>query len=143
MVPDLSPSATTAVNLKRLAVVASCVGVAGVAALAPFGHLGMALFGFLGLGLGLLNTALVQRSAARFAASGDPHRKRRSAGSVLGRLALITALAFVVALLVRPDGLGVFVGLAAFQLLMIFTMSAPLLRELRRSGAEGRSGAEA
>jgi hypothetical protein len=85
-----------------------------------------------GLGLGLFNTALVQRSAARFAASSDPN-KRRFAMSVLTRLALITGLAVALALALRPDGLAVFAGLAAFQLLMIFIASVPLVKELRQS----------
>jgi hypothetical protein len=84
--------------------------------------------------LGLFNTALVQRSAARFAASGDPN-KRRFAVSVLARLALVTALAVGLALALRPDGLAVFAGLAAFQLLMIFIAAVPLVKELRRTQA--------
>jgi hypothetical protein len=87
-----------------------------------------------GLGLGLFNTALVQCSAARFAASSDSN-KRRFAMSVLTRLALITGLAVGLALALRPDGLAVFAGLAAFQLLMIFIASVPLLKELRQSRA--------
>jgi hypothetical protein len=125
----------TAVSLQRLALIAGCLGVAMVAALAPFGYLGIALFGCLGVGLGLLNTVLVQRTARRFAAGDDPHKKRRSAGNVLGRLALITLLAVAFAMLIRPDGLGVFLGLAAFQFVMIFAVAVPLLKELRRTGA--------
>lgn len=131
----MGPSAVTAVSLRRLAVVAACLGVVMIAILTPFGYLGMALFGCLGVGLGVLNTALVQRSAGRFAASADPHQTRRSAGNVLGRLALITLLAFAFAFLVRPDGLGVFIGLAVFQFVMVFAVTLPLVKELRRTGA--------
>jgi hypothetical protein len=53
---------------------------------------------------------------------------------VLGRLTLITALALGLALALRPAGLGVFAGLAAFQLVMIFIASLPLVKELRQSG---------
>ncbi len=126
----------TAVSLQRLALIAGCLGVAMVAALAPFGYLGIALFGCLGVGLGLLNTVLVQRTARRFAASDDPRKKRRSAGNVLGRLALITLLAVAFAMLIRPDGLGVFLGLAAFQFVMIFAVAVPLIKELRRTGVQ-------
>jgi len=79
--------------------------------------------------------ALVQRSAARFAASGNPV-KRRFAMSALARLALITAFAVGLALVLRPQGLAVFAGLAACQLVMIFIASVPLVRELRRSQVE-------
>lgn len=136
MIPDLTASARSAANLGRLAVISACLGGAGVAVLTPFGYLWMALFGCLGLALGLLNMALVRRSAAQFAASADPGSKRRFAVGVLGRLALVTAFAVGLALLVRPDGLGVFAGLAAFQLLMIASASVPLFKELRQSGAQ-------
>ena len=147
MITDVTASTRTSVNLGRAGLVAAGLGVASFVVLAPMGHPLIAAFLCAGLGLGLLNTALVQRSAARFAAIGNPNKKR-FAGAVLGRLALITVLAFSIALLVQPDGLGVFAGLAVFQLLMIFLTSIPLLRELRQSdtpvrpGAEGQSGAQ-
>jgi hypothetical protein len=137
--PDVIISTRTAVSLRRATVIAVCLGAASFVVVAPMGYpLGAAFFCG-GLGLGLLNTALVQRSAARFAASGDPS-KRRFAVAVLLRLALITVLAVGLALVLQPEGLGVFAGLAAFQLLMIFMASAPLIRELRRSQVEGESG---
>ncbi len=126
----------TAVSMRRLAVVAAVLGVVMIAALIPFGLLGVALFGCVGIGLGLLNTALIRRTAERYAASEDPHRKRRSAGNVLGRLAIITLLALGFAVLLRPDGLGVFLGLALFQFVMIFVVTVPLIKEIRRSGAQ-------
>jgi hypothetical protein len=88
-----------------------------------------------GLALGLFNVALVQRSAARFAASGNP-LKRRFAISALARLALISAVAVALALALRPQGLAVFAGLAACQLLMIFVAAVPLVRELRQAQVE-------
>jgi cation transport ATPase len=128
-----SPKA--AVKLRRLVPIAACLGVAGFLVLAPMGYpLAAALF-CAGLVLGLFNIALVQRSAARFAASGNPI-KRRFAMSALGRLALITAVAVGLALVLRPQGLAVFAGLAACQLLVIFVASVPLVRELRQSGLE-------
>ncbi|HSL07415.1 MAG TPA: ATP synthase subunit I [Pseudonocardiaceae bacterium] len=126
----------TAVSMRRLAVIAAVLGVAMIAVLIPFGLLGVALFGCVGIGLGLLNTALIRRTAERYAASDDPHKKRRSAGNVLGRLAIITLLALGFAMLLRPDGLGVFLGLAVFQFVMIFVVTVPLIKELRRSGAQ-------
>lgn len=135
MIPDLGPVRSTG-HLRRLAIVAVCLAVAAVAILAPLGHLAIALFGGLGLGLGLLNMALIQRSAARFAGSDDPHRKRKGAVNVLGRLAVVTVLAVAIALLVRPDGFAVFGGLVMFQFLMIMTTLVPLFREMRRTGAQ-------
>jgi hypothetical protein len=129
------------VNLRRAAVIAACLGAVGIVILALMGYPLAGAFFCGGLGLGLFNTALVQRSAARFAASGDPN-KRRFAVSVLARLALITALAVGLALALRPDGLAVFAGLAAFQLLMIFIAAVPLVKELRQNSAgQSRVGA--
>ncbi|MGH8607293.1 MAG: ATP synthase subunit I [Gammaproteobacteria bacterium] len=135
MIPDLGP-ARSAGHLRRLAIVAVCLTVAAVAIMAPFGHLATALFGCLGLGLGLLNMALIQRSAARFVNSDDPNRKRKGTVNVLGRLAVITAFAVAIALLFRPDGFAVFGGLVVFQLLMIVTTLVPLVKEMRRTGAQ-------
>lgn len=136
MTPELSPSVQAATSLRRLAVIAGGIGVVGVAVLAPMGHLGLALFGLLGLALGLGNIALVHRSAARFAGSEDLHRKRRSAGGVLGRLAVISLIAVAIAALVRPEGLGVLMGLVVFQFVMIATTLVPLVKELWRTGAQ-------
>ncbi|MGH3720413.1 MAG: hypothetical protein ACRDRI_16520 [Pseudonocardiaceae bacterium] len=125
--------AKAVVNLRRAAPLAACLGAAGFVVLAPMGYPLAAVFFCGGLGLGLFNTALVQRSAARFAASGDPD-KRRFAVAVLARLTLVTGLAVGLALLLRPEGLAVFAGLAALQLLIIFIASVPLVKELRQSG---------
>jgi hypothetical protein len=133
--PDVIPTKAV-VNLRRAAPIAACLGAASFVLLAPMGYPLAAVFFCGGLGLGLLNTALVQRSAARFAVSGDPN-KRRFAVAVLARLTLITGLAVGLALALRPEGLAVFAGLAALQLLMIFIASVPLVKELRQSGVGG------
>ena len=132
---EVTVSAKSAVKFGRVVPIAAGLGVASFLVLVPMGYpLAAALF-CAGLGLGLCNMALVQRSAARFAASGNPI-KRRFAMSALARLAVISALAVGLALVLRPQGLAVFAGLAACQLLMIFVASVPLVRELRRSGVE-------
>lgn len=128
---------TMAADLRRVSILAAGLAVGGVAAAVAVGRPWMGAFGVLGLLLGLLNAILVRRSAARFAITDSP-RKSTFAASALGRLALITALAFVFVLIVRPDGLGVFLGLAAFQLLMIGVGLVPLLKELRSSEGLGK-----
>jgi uncharacterized protein (DUF58 family) len=137
--PDVTATTKTVVNLRRAMPIAAGLGAASFVVLTPMGYPLMAAFFCGGLGLGLLNTSLVQRSAARFAASAAPD-KRRFAVSVLARLTLITAIAVSLALALQPEGLGVFAGLAVFQLLMIFIASVPLVRELRQSGVGGSSG---
>jgi hypothetical protein len=137
--PDVTAPTKSVVTLRRAVPIAAGLGAVSFVVLAPMGYPLAALFFCGGLGLGLLNTSLVQRSAARFAVSGDPN-KRRFAVSVLARLSLITALAVGLALALQPEGLGVFAGLAVFQLVMIFIASVPLVRELRQSGVGGSPG---
>jgi hypothetical protein len=137
--PDVTATTKSVVNLRRAMPIAAGLGAVSFVVLAPMGYPLTAVFFCGGLGLGLLNTSLVQRSAARFAASGDPN-KRKFAVSVLARLTLITALAVGLALALQPEGLGVFAGLAVFQLLMIFIAMVPLVRELRQSGVGGSPG---
>ncbi|MGH3514191.1 MAG: hypothetical protein ACRDQI_17355 [Pseudonocardiaceae bacterium] len=137
--PDVTATTKSVVNLRRAMPIAAGLGAVSFVVLAPMGYPLTAVCFCGGLGLGLLNTSLVQRSAARFAASGDPN-KRKFAVSVLARLTLITALAVGLALVLQPEGLGVFGGLAIFQLLMIFIATVPLVRELRQSGVGGSPG---
>lgn len=125
-VPDVARG-----NLRRSIIMASCLGVVAVLVTGLLGHVLMGLFACVGLALGALNTFLVQRAVVRYAASEAPNKKARFTRSVFGRLALITVLAVGVALLVRPDGLGVFAGLAFFQLLMIGGASVPVYKQLK------------
>jgi hypothetical protein len=118
-------------NLRRSAIMAACVGVVAVVVTGLLGHVLMGLFACVGLALGALNTFMVQRSVVNYAASEAPNKKARFTRSVLGRLALITVLAVGLALIVRPDGLGVFGGLAFFQLLMVGGASVPVFKQLK------------
>jgi hypothetical protein len=52
---------------------------------------------------------------------------------VLGRLSGITIFSIALALLLRPDGLGVFAGLAVFQILMLVGAALPVFRSMRPS----------
>ena len=128
---------TMAADLRRVTVMAAVVAVVGVVLTIVIGNPLMGVFAVLGLALGLLNAVLVRRAAARFAITDSP-RKATFAVSALGRLALITVLAVGFALIIRPDGIGVFIGLAAFQLLMIGAGLVPLLKELRASEDLGK-----
>ena len=59
--------------------------------------------------------------------------KKRLSYGVLMRLSAITLLAFGFAFLVRPDGFGIFAGLAVFQILMLVGAALPVFRSLRPS----------
>lgn len=121
-----------AANLRRSVMVAAVFGALAILVLALLGHPWAGVFVCIGMALGAVNNALLQRSVVRFTRSPQMGRSQFS-GRVLVRLGLITLLAFAVALLVRPDGFGVFAGLAGFQVLMLLGASVPVFRSLRQS----------
>ena len=81
--------------------------------------------------LGVVNMQLVQRSLASSIEAGEPNRKALTM-SMLRRLVVVSAIAFAIALIYQPYGWVVFVGLAAFQLLIMSTVFGGLIREVRR-----------
>jgi hypothetical protein len=131
--PVLTVPMIAAANLRRSAILAACFGGAALLVTSLLGHPLMGLFVLVGLALGAANTALVQRSVVRFATSAAADKKRRFTMGVLGRLGLITVVALACVLITRPDGLGSFVGLALFQLVMLGGATVPLIKELRQS----------
>ncbi len=129
MVPGYTPPVTRA-TLRRSAIGTVVAGLVAFAVLAPMGYGGYALFGCVGLALGLLNSYLTMRSVLRFAETKPS--KARFSGSVLGRLALVTVIAFAVALLFPPTAIAVFGGLIMFQFLGIASSLLPLIKEIRQ-----------
>lgn len=117
-------------TFRRSAIAAAVVAVVALAVLLPMGLGLYAVFGAVGLGLGVLNSWLVMRAVLNYAAAQPT--KATFSRSVLGRLALITVLAFGCALLVRPEGLGVFAGLAVYQFLSVACSMLPLIKETRK-----------
>ena len=118
-------------TLRRSIIMASCMGAAAVLVTGLLGHILIGLFACVGLALGALNTFMVQRAVVTYAASPYANKKARFTRSVLGRLGLVTVIALGVAALFRPDGLGVFGGLAFFQMLMLGGATVPVIKQLR------------
>ena len=128
-----APSYTPPVTLATFRLAALMAGVVSAVAVVVLVLVGYPLFGLflvVGVALGMLNMRLAVRSVARFATS-RPSRARFS-GSVLGRLAVITVVALVLAWLVRPAGIAIFGGLALFQVLAIVSSMLPLIKEIRQ-----------
>jgi hypothetical protein len=119
-------------NLRRAIFMGSFLGLASIVVLGLLGHVFAGVFACVGLALGALNTWMVQRSVVTYANSDAGNKKMRFTRSVFGRLALITVLALGCALLLRPDGLGVFVGLAIFQMLMLGGSLVTTFRQLKQ-----------
>lgn len=132
MQPELTVPAVADVNFRRSVVVACVLGAVALVVSVPLDFVLTAVFGCIGLALGMLNSRLVQLSVVRFARNVADRPKRQFIGSVVGRLTLITLLALGLALLFRPAGLGVIVGLAVFQLLMIVVAAMPMIKEMKR-----------
>lgn len=131
MQPELTVPTVADGNFRRSVVVGCVLGLVALVVSVPLGQVLAALFGCIGLALGMLNSRLVQLSVVRFAQGASSRPKRQFIGSVVGRLTLITLIALSLALLFQPDGLGVIVGLAVFQLLMIIVATIPMIKEMR------------
>lgn len=128
-VPSYTPPVTLA-TFRRAAIMAGVVTAVAVVVLVLVGYPLFGLFLVIGVALGTLNMWLAVRSVARFATSRPS--KARFSGSVLGRLAVITVVALVMAWLVRPAGMAIFAGLALFQVLAIVSSMLPLIKEIRQ-----------
>ena len=115
----------------RRSVIAAAV--AAVLAVVVLVILHQALWGvFLaaGLGLGVLNLAMVQRAAASYANRGGSGKKGFAVGSI-GRLAVISVIAFGCAVFFRPSGIGAIVGVAVFQFIAAVVAAIPITKEVR------------
>ncbi len=130
MEPVVYTPVSAAANLRRSAVVGGALGVVAIVVLAIEGHPLMGVFGCVGLALGAVNNRMLQKSVLRYAASEEIGKKQFRRG-VMGRLGLITLIAIALGFFVRPDGLGIFVGLAVFQILMLIGAAVPVFRSLR------------
>lgn len=117
-------------TVRRSAISAAVVAVVALVAGVSTGYTAWALFGILGLVLGLGNSVLAVVAVTNFATKQPT--KARFMGSVLTRLAVITVVAFACALLFRPSGFGVFGGLAVFQFLVVVCSMLPLIKEIRQ-----------
>ncbi|MDQ6849470.1 MAG: hypothetical protein M3070_05755 [Actinomycetota bacterium] len=131
MEPAVFTPVSAVANLRRSAMLSVALGAVSIVALAIAGHPLMGVLGTLGLALGAVNNWMLQKSVLAYGASGTS--KKRFRGGVFGRLGVITLVAIAVALLFRPDGLAIFVGLAVFHVLMLVGAALPVFRSLRPS----------
>ena len=129
MDPAVYTPVSAVANLRRSVLISVGLGIASVVVASFSGHPFLGMFVCVGLALGAVNNRMLQRSVIK-RAHGDVSKGRFN-GGVFGRLGSITAFAIVLALLVRPDGLGTFAGLAVFQVLMLVGAAVPVFRSLR------------
>jgi membrane protein YqaA with SNARE-associated domain len=129
--PVVYTPVSAAANLRRSVIVSIGLSVVAIVATSVAGHPLLGVFGALGLALGAVNNRMLQLSVLRFANAGGQISRKQFRHSVMGRLAAVTLIAIGIALLVRPDGLGLFAGLAVFQILMLVGAAVPVFRSLR------------
>jgi hypothetical protein len=133
-----APLVLPSVAFRPLRLFAICVALAGLATLAA-GLLGRPLFGVffgVGLGLGLLNALLVQRSVESITAEAHPLKRKMALNSAT-RLLAMTVVGLTIAFIFRPQGLGVVFGMALFQVVLVLSTALPVMRKIRAGGHEG------
>ena len=101
-----------------------------IAAAALLGHVKFGAFFGIGLGLGLLNAILVQRSVDAITSEANPLKRKMAVNSAT-RLLIISVVGLTIAFLFRPEGLGVLFGLALFQVLLILSTALPVWKKIR------------
>lgn len=117
---------------KRLLLMAAVLGIAALGASIALGHYVAGLTFLGGLLLGWINTMMTVASAGKYARSQNP-AKGPIVMSTLRRLAGFTAIALVVAFLLRPDGVAIIFGLVFFHMMMVGSTSRGVITELRRT----------
>ncbi|HEY3609222.1 MAG TPA: ATP synthase subunit I [Pseudonocardiaceae bacterium] len=123
--------ASAVLSLRRPLLISVVLGAAALVVSALFGHVMMGVLGSIGLGLGLFNSRMLQRDVVNVIAKDNPNKMAVGILSAR-RLVIITAIAVALGIFVRPDGLGVFLGLAAYQLINIGHTAMPVLKERRQ-----------
>ena len=132
MEPVVYTPVSAADNLRRSVIIGAVLGGVSIIVLPVTGHPLLGIFATLGLALGAINNRMLQMSVIAYANHPEMGRKKFRNG-VFGRLGGITLVAVAIGLLIRPDGSGVFAGLAVFQILMLVGAALPVFRSLRPS----------
>lgn len=125
--------AEIAEQAKRIVWPCCILGVIAVA-VASVLHYPLAGVGIcIGLALGMVNARLLQQSVLRRfqAATGQTVKGSAFLFSGLTRLAAITGTAVVLAIVNRPLGIGVVIGLAVYQVVLLGVSAAVMYRQVR------------
>jgi hypothetical protein len=118
-------------SMRRQLVVAIVVGVVALVATMFFDRLLLGALICVGLLIGSANTKLALLAAVRITSVETPS-KQKMAMSSASRLLVITAVALVIGFLLRPNGIGLFFGLAVFQVIQVLSTALPVLKGLRQ-----------
>jgi len=129
------------VAFRPLRLFAVCVVLAGLATLAAglLGHVMVGVFFGIGLGLGLVNAVLVQRSVEAITADAHPLKRKMALNSAT-RLLVMTVIGLTIAFIFRPQGLGVVFGMALFQVVLVIFTALPVMRKIKAGAGEETEG---
>lgn len=127
-----APLVLPSVVFRPVRLLIACIVLTGVATAVAgwFGQLAFGLFFGAGLGLGLANAVAIRRSVRSVTASDHPLKRKMAVNSAT-RLLTITVTGLVIAFVFRPQGLGVLIGLALFEVLLVSTTALPVVKKLR------------
>lgn len=130
MEPVVYTPVSAKANLRRSTILGVALALIAIVICGVQGHLFMGVFGLLGIVLGAANNLMLQRSVIRYA-TNELIGKSQFRRGVIGRLFVFTLVGVGCAALDYPDGLGVFFGLAVFQVIMLVGAAMPVFRSLR------------
>jgi hypothetical protein len=138
-----APLVFPSVAFRPLRLFAVCVVLAGLATLAAglLGHVLVGVFFGIGLGLGLVNALLVQRSVEAITADAHPLKRKMALNSAT-RLLVMTVIGLTIAFVFRPQGLGVVFGMALFQVVLVISTALPVVKKIRAGSPDGSAGLE-
>jgi O-antigen/teichoic acid export membrane protein len=136
-----APLVLPAVAFRPVRLLVICVVLAAAATLAAalLDHPLVGLFFAIGLGLGLLNAVLIQRSVLSITAKDHP-LKRNMAMNSATRLLIMTVIGLTIAYVFKPQGLGVVFGMALFQVILVASTTLPVVKKLKAQAADGLEG---
>jgi ATP synthase I chain len=138
-----APLVFPSVAFRPLRLLAICVVLTGLATLAAglLGHVMVGVFFGVGLGLGLLNAVLVQRSVDAITAEAHPPKRKMALNSAT-RLLVMTVIGLTIAFIFRPQGLGVVFGMALFQVVLVISTALPVMKKIRAVSPTSTVGLE-
>ena len=138
-----APLVFPSVAFRPLRLFTVCVALTGVAVLVAglLGHLMVGVFFGIGLGLGLLNAVLVQRSVEAITADAHPLKRKMALNSAT-RLLVMTVIGLTIAFIFRPQGLGVVFGMALFQVVLVVSTALPVMKKLKSGAGDEIEGTQ-
>jgi len=138
-----APLVFPSVAFRPLRLFAVCVVLTGLATLAAglLGHVMVGVFFGVGLGLGLLNALLVQRSVEAITAEAHPLKRKMALNSAT-RLLMMTVIGLTIAFIFRPQGLGVVFCMALFQVVLVISTALPVMKKIRAGSPTSTGGTE-